>query len=132
LGAKRSLRSQRAWLAGRPFTSRFVEDELADCLFGFQQFLCPRGGAQRDDRVNDHADRARVEQRQHISGDASHDGPLQGCRCSVGGRPPGNALRIQRCLQPAVSSRRLLSGFCGFRESLPILGDELQKVLGGM
>src|SRR5271155_86091 len=53
-------------------------------------------------------------------------------RCGVGGCPPGNALRIQRCLQPAVSSRRLLSGFCGFRESLSILGDELQKVLGGM
>ena len=81
--------------------------------------------------ANDHADRARVEQRQHISRDAGNDRSLRGCRCGVGGRPPGNALRIQRCLQPAVSPRRLLSGFCGFRESLPILADELQKVLGG-
>jgi hypothetical protein len=40
-----------------------VEDELANCLFGFQQLVCPSGVAKRDDRVDDHADRTRVEQR---------------------------------------------------------------------
>jgi hypothetical protein len=58
-------------------------------------------GVQRDDRVNDHADRSRVEQRQHMSRDAGHDGHYGAVAAAWAA-----AHRRMLCAYKGVSSRQ--------------------------